>query len=107
MRAALAQAARAASRGEVPVGAIIIDSNGKVVSRAYNVREANHDATGHAEIRAIRKATQKLKTWRLNGCSLYVTLEPCLMCLGALGQARLKETIFGACDKSGPKFSEN
>jgi hydroxymethylpyrimidine/phosphomethylpyrimidine kinase len=92
---ALAQAAAAA--GEVPVGAVVVH-DGVVVAEAYNHREHDHDATGHAEILALRAAGQQLGRWRLPDCTLYVTLEPCFMCAGALVQARIGRVVFGARD---------
>ena len=97
MQAALALARDAAARGEVPVGAIIV-KDGVVVGRGANLRETHQDATEHAEMAAIRAACAQLKTWRLSGCELYVTLEPCLMCAGAIYQARLDLVVFGAMD---------
>src|SRR5262249_3645971 len=87
----------AAGRGEVPVGAVIV-RDGAVIGRGYNLREARQCATEHAEMAAIREACAQLKTWRLSGCELYVTLEPCLMCAGAIYQARLDRVVFGALD---------
>lgn len=97
MQAALDLAREAATRGEVPVGAVVV-KDGAVVGVGYNLRETRQDATEHAEMAAIRDACQKLKTWRLSGCELYVTLEPCLMCAGAIYQSRLDRVIFGAFD---------
>jgi tRNA(adenine34) deaminase len=101
MRQALAQARLAGDRGEVPVGAVVV-SGGKVVSRGYNRPVGGNDPTAHAEVVAIRKAGRKNGNYRLAGCDLYVTLEPCAMCLGAAVQARLRRVVFGAPDpKSG------
>jgi tRNA(adenine34) deaminase len=101
MRRALAQAKIASDRGEVPVGAILV-SDGKVLSRGYNRTIGQHDPTAHAEVVAIRRAGRKRGNYRLVGCDLYVTLEPCPMCLGAAVQARLRRVVFGAADpKSG------
>lgn len=101
MRQALAQAAKARDRGEVPVGAVVV-SRGKILGRGYNRPVSRIDPTAHAEIVAIRKAARKKGNYRLNGCDLYVTLEPCAMCLGAAVQARLRRVVFGAEDpKSG------
>ena len=83
MKLALKQAKKAYKRDEVPVGAVIV-KDGKVISKAYNLREKTNLATGHAEILAIQKANKKLKSWRLDSCSLYVTIEPCQMCSGAI-----------------------
>ncbi len=97
MELALSLAQTAYRKDEVPVGAVII-KNGQLISTGFNLREANHCATDHAEIRAIQKASQHLKSWRLVDCELYVTLEPCLMCAGALQQARIKRVVFAAHD---------
>jgi tRNA(adenine34) deaminase len=94
MQAALKQAKIAFSKGDVPVGAVIV-KNSKIIARAYNKRESKKDATLHAEILAIRKACKHLKDWRLNGCTMYVTLEPCQMCMGAIKQSRLDKVIYG------------
>jgi tRNA(adenine34) deaminase len=101
MRQALAQAKRAGDRGEVPVGAVVI-SGGKVLGRGHNGPIRQNDPTAHAEIVAIRKAGRRRGNYRLSDCDLYVTLEPCAMCLGAAVQARLRRVVFGALDpKSG------
>ncbi|HHX18853.1 MAG TPA: nucleoside deaminase [Clostridiaceae bacterium] len=101
MEEAIKMAERAATYGDIPAGAVIVHGD-KIIARGYNTREAKQDATGHAEIMAIREASEILGTWRLIDCDLYVTLEPCLMCAGAIIQARLRRVIFGAYDpKSG------
>ena len=100
MRAALREAAKAASQGEVPVGAIVVQ-NGRIVGRNHNQVERKRDATAHSEILALRQASRKLKQWRLTGCTLYVTLEPCAMCAGALVQSRIDRLVFACRD---PKF---
>ena len=97
MRRALAMAERAARRGEVPVGAVIALGN-EVIARASNRREVGHDATAHAELLAIRAACARAKAWRLTDMTLYVTLEPCPMCAGALVNARVARLVFGAPD---------
>ena len=97
MRRALDLAAQAIALGEVPVGALIV-RDGEVIASAFNLRETLQDATEHAETAAIRAACRRLGTWRLTGCELYVTLEPCLMCAGAIWQARLDRVVFGATD---------
>ena len=97
MRLALAQAKRAGDRGEVPVGAVLV-SQGRVVSRGHNRPLRESDPTAHAEILAIRRACRKRKNYRLTDCDLYVTLEPCAMCLGAIVQARLRQVVYGAQD---------
>ena len=97
MRAALEEAERALALGEVPVGAVI-GCGGEIVARAHNERETGGDPTAHAEVLAIRRAAAALGRRRLDGCTLYVTLEPCPMCAGAIAMARLGEVIFGAYD---------
>ena len=96
MQIALAEAA--ASGADVPVGALLVDADGKIIARAHNNREVTHDPTGHAEIIAIREATAARKDWRLEGCTLVVTLEPCVMCAGAIVAARIPRVIFAAWD---------
>ena len=98
MRMALELAREAADAGEVPVGCVIADADGKVIGRGRNRREENADATAHAEIEAIREAGEALGSWRLDGCTLYVTLEPCPMCAGAIINARVPMLVFGAAD---------
>ena len=88
----------AASGADVPVGALILDADGNVVASAHNNRELTHDPTGHAEIIAIREATAARGDWRLEGCTLVVTLEPCVMCAGAIVAARIPRVVFGAWD---------
>lgn len=99
MRSAIAIAQSALKTEDVPVGALIIDSENNVISTGYNEREAHQDPTAHAEIVAIRRAAQKLGTWRLDGCKLVVTLEPCAMCAGAIAQSRINTLVFGAWDE--------
>lgn len=95
------QAKIAYSKGEVPVGAVIV-YDGRIIARAHNLREKKQSAIKHAEILAIEKASKKLGTWRLSDCTLYVTLEPCPMCSGAIIQSRIKNVYYGAKDnKSG------
>ena len=96
MREALSLAREAAESGEVPVGCVIADSAGHIIGRGRNRREARHDATAHAEVEAIREACAALGSWRLEGCTLYVTLEPCPMCTGAIINARVPTLVFGA-----------
>ena len=98
MRLALAEASGAAADSEVPVGCVILDSAGAVIATGRNAREADHDPTGHAEIVAIRAAGRGLGSWRLTGCTLVVTLEPCTMCAGAIVLARFDRVVFGAYD---------
>ena len=99
MRSAIAIAQSALKTDDVPVGALIVDSENNIISTGYNEREAHQDPTAHAEIVAIRRAAQKLGTWRLDGCKLVVTLEPCAMCAGAIAQSRINTLIFGAWDE--------
>ena len=101
MAEALAEAKDAAARGEVPVGAVVVDADGKVVARAGNRTEADADPTAHAEMLAIRAAAQALGSPRLTGCDLYVTLEPCPMCAQALSFARIRRLYYGAPDPKG------
>ena len=99
MREALELARLAADMGEIPVGALVVDSNsGEVIARAHNLRENNKLATAHAEILAIEAACRKRGGWRLNGCTLYVTLEPCPMCAGAIVNSRIDRVVWGADD---------
>ena len=94
MKIALEQAKKALKKGEVPVGAIIVKDN-KIISKAYNKKEKSMDVTKHAELIAISKACKKLKNWRLDGCTLYVTMEPCKMCCGAIEQSRIDIIVYG------------
>jgi tRNA(adenine34) deaminase len=98
MRAALDEARAALTTDDVPVGAVVVDREGRVVGRGHNLREADHDPTAHAEVVAIRDAASARGEWRLEGCTLVVTLEPCTMCAGAIGLARLDRLVFGAFD---------
>ncbi len=98
MRQALELAMSAADSEDVPVGAIVVDSDGVVIGRGRNTRERDADPTGHAEIVAIREATAARGEWRLEGCTLVVTLEPCTMCAGAIVASRLERLVFGAFD---------
>ena len=94
MKIAIKEAKKAIRYDEVPVGAVIIKKN-KVISKAYNKKEKNNDVTKHAEIIAISKACKKLKNWRLDECEIYVTMEPCMMCSGAIEQSRIKKIVYG------------
>ena len=99
MELALALAGEAAAAGEIPVGALVIDrETGEILGTGRNRREADHSPTAHAEILAIEAAAKKRGTWRLSGCTLYVTLEPCPMCAGAVINARIDRVVFGAYD---------
>lgn len=98
MELALDQARLAGRHGDVPVGAVIIDHAGKVLAAAGNEREIRHDPTAHAEVLALREASRRLRSWRLTGLTLVVTLEPCTMCAGALVLARVARLVFGAFD---------
>ena len=97
MKIALDEARKAYDEGEIPVGAVIV-KDGEIISLGRNDREKTNDATGHAEIVAIREACRKLGGWHLDGCELYVTLEPCPMCMGAIVNSRIKHVTFGAKD---------
>ena len=99
MKAALALAEAAPKTDDVPVGAIVINKDGVVIGRGCNEREAKNDPTAHAEIVAIRNATERLQKSRLDGCTIIVTLEPCAMCAGAIAQSRISHLIFGAWDE--------
>nr|WP_300151170.1 nucleoside deaminase [Propionicimonas sp.] len=98
MAEALAEARLAPTHGDVPVGAVVLDASGQVVARARNERELTGDPTAHAEVLALRRAAAELGSWRLDGCTLVVTLEPCTMCAGALVLARVGRLVFGAYD---------
>ena len=98
MEEALKEAKKAYDKLEIPVGAVIV-KDGKVIARGHNVKEEKRDTTKHAEIIAIQKASKKLDNWRLNDCEMYVTLEPCSMCAGAIIQSRIKKVYIGAMDE--------
>lgn len=98
MRAALLEAQEALATDDVPIGAVVIDSEGAVVGRGRNIREAQADPTGHAEVVALREAAASRGSWHLEGCTLVVTLEPCTMCAGAAVLARVDRVVFGAFD---------
>jgi tRNA(adenine34) deaminase len=97
MAEALKEAQKAFDMDEVPIGAVIV-KDGKIIGRGYNRKEETCDATAHAEIMAIKEASEKLNAWRLTGCTMYVTLEPCSMCAGALVNARIDKLVIGASD---------
>ena len=114
MALALALAKEAADAGEVPVGCVIADGEGRVIGRGRNRREESGDATAHAEVEAIRQACAAIGNWRLENCSIYVTLEPCPMCTGAIINSRIPRVVFGArealsgsCGSVIDLFSEN
>ncbi len=98
MKKAIEEAKKAYNKLEIPIGAIIV-RDGKIIARGFNTKEEKKDATKHAEIVAIQKANKKLNRWRLNDCEMYVTLEPCPMCAGAIIQARIKKVYIGATDE--------
>ena len=98
MKEAIKEARKAYKKDEVPVGAVIV-KDGEIIARAHNVKEQKKDTTKHAEIIAIQKASKKLESWRLENCTMYVTLEPCAMCTGAMIQARLKKVVIGTMDE--------
>ncbi|MCA1983274.1 nucleoside deaminase [Nocardioides nematodiphilus] len=99
MATALDEARAALATGDVPIGAVVLSPEGEVIGRGRNVREADADPTGHAEVVALREAARARGEWRLDGCSLVVTLEPCTMCAGAIVLARIKTLVFGAYDE--------
>ena len=99
MRLALAEAEKAYARGEIPIGAVLVrNEDGTVVSRGHNLRESKNDATAHAEMEAIREACARLNRWRLSGPTLYVTIEPCAMCAGALVNSRIDRLVYGSTE---------
>lgn len=98
MKEALKEAQKSYKKEEIPVGAIIV-KDGKIIARGHNLKETKTDPTKHAEIIAIQKACKKLQTWRLTGCTMYVTLEPCSMCAGSLIQSRLDKVVIGTMDE--------
>ena len=100
MLKAFAEAEKSAALDEVPVGAVIVKNN-KIIAKGHNLREKTHDPTSHAEIVAIRKACKKLNSWRLEGCTMYVTVEPCAMCAGTLLWTRIERIVFGCSDPKG------
>ncbi len=98
MRHALTLAQRAADAGDVPVGALVVEASGEVVGEGWNLREVDQDPTAHAEVVALRAAAGRLESWRLDGCTLVVTMEPCPMCAGASMLARVERVVLGAWD---------
>lgn len=105
MDIALEEAKTAFYEDEVPVGCVIVSEHGEILAQTYNLKESLNDASAHAEILAIKEASQKIGDWRLEDCSVFVTLEPCPMCLSALVQARIKNLYFGAYDRKGGALS--
>lgn len=101
MRLAIEEADRAALGGDVPVGAVVLAPNGEILATGHNEREAGQDPTAHAEMLALRRAAERLGAWRLTGCTLVVTLEPCTMCAGAISFARIRRLYYGAPDPKG------
>lgn len=101
MNLAIKEAKKSLKTNDVPVGAIIVDSNGVVVARSHNIKEKNQNVTNHAELIAISKANRKLDNWHLDGCTIYVTLEPCMMCTGAIVESRITKLVYGT---SSPKY---
>jgi tRNA(adenine34) deaminase len=99
MRQALEHAAEASASGDVPIGAVVLDPAGTVIGTGVNVRERDADPTGHAEVVALRAAAARVGAWRLDGCTLVVTLEPCTMCAGAVVLSRVERLVFGAYDE--------
>ena len=100
MKAAIQEARKAEAKDEVPIGCVIVKDD-KIIARGHNLRESKQQSIAHAEIIAIQKACKKLQSWRLEDCILYVTLEPCPMCSGAILQSRIKEVVYGAKDPKG------
>lgn len=106
MKVAIKEALKAEMLDEVPIGCVVVKDN-KIIARGYNVRETKHESTGHAEIKTLQKACKKLNSWRLEDCDLYVTVEPCIMCGGAIIQSRIKNVYFGAYDPKGGAFGSS
>lgn len=98
MTEAITEARMAVAHGDVPIGAVVLDADGRLIARAGNERELTRDPTAHAEVLALRRAAEAIGSWRLEGCTLVVTLEPCTMCAGALVLARVSRLVFGAFD---------
>ena len=106
MRAAIREAEKAQAIDEVPIGCVVV-KDGKIISRGHNKRETSQDSTSHAELKTLQKACKKLNSWRLVGCDIYVTLEPCIMCAGAIIQSRIDNVYFGAFDPKGGAFGSS
>lgn len=107
MELAYKEAVKAKEKDEIPVGAVLVDADGNIIARGHNVKEKNNSALDHAEIVVINKASKRLKTWHLDNTTLYVTLEPCLMCVGAIVWSRVKRVVFGAYDIKGGMVTSN
>ena len=106
MKAAIKEALKAEALDEVPIGCVVVKDN-KIIARGYNVRETKQESIGHAEIKTLQKACKKLNSWRLEDCDLYVTVEPCIMCGGAIIQSRIRNVYFGAYDPKGGAFGSS
>ena len=104
MKLALKEAKKALLINEIPIGCIIVDENNQIIAKAHNIKYKNHDASAHAEILAIRKAGKKRNDWRLNGCTMYVTVEPCLMCASCILQSRISRLVFGLREEESGGF---
>jgi tRNA(adenine34) deaminase len=105
MDIALTEAEHAYKAQEVPVGAVLVSPNGDILSKQFNLKESQHNPTSHAEVLCLIEGAKKLQNWRVSDCTLYVTLEPCPMCLAAMVQARIKQCVFGAYDTKGGALS--
>ena len=106
MKAAIKEALKAEMLDEVPIGCVVVKDN-KIIARGYNVRETKQESTGHAEIKTLQKACKKLNSWRLEDCDLYVTVEPCILCGGAIIQSRIRNVYFGVYDPKGGAFGSS
>jgi tRNA(adenine34) deaminase len=106
MKLALKEANKAKAIDEVPVGCVIVKDD-KVIARGYNKRELTQDSTSHAELKTLQKACKKLNSWRLEDCDIYITLEPCIMCAGAIIQSRIRKVVYGAPDFKGGAFGSS
>ncbi len=104
MKLALKEAKKALLINEIPIGCIIVDENNQIIAKAHNIKYKNHDASAHAEILAIRKAGKKRNDWRLDGCTMYVTVEPCLMCTSCILQSRISRLVFGLREEESGGF---
>ena len=104
MKLALKEAKKALLINEIPIGCIIVDENNQIIAKTHNIKYKNHDASAHAEILAIRKAGKKRNDWRLDGCTMYVTVEPCLMCASCILQSRIARLVFGLREEESGGF---